>query len=238
MAGVDVDAEIRGAGLSRHWIQSGSNRLDAVWCVPAQGEVRHAVMICHGIGETVAYWSRVQRLLADDGVASLVFDYSGYGRSSGWISARQCEGDAEAAFQWMRSQVSVECSATLIGFSMGTGVTGAVANRVWADRLVMAAGFTSFREAAVSIGWPRWLIWMSPDIWDNCVALCAATMPVLVVHGENDQLFPCEMAHAMAGVCVTPCETLIVPGLSHAAPIFRAGPEYWHAISGWLKNAS
>src|SRR5579859_5641549 len=64
--------------VSRHLIPSGGRALDAVLVRPFD-EPRAALLICHGIGETVDYWTGVQHLLASRGVASLVFDYSGYG---------------------------------------------------------------------------------------------------------------------------------------------------------------
>jgi hypothetical protein len=63
--------------------------------------VRAVVLVCHGIGETVGHWVPVQELLAANGAASLVFDYSGYGRSTGRIEAAQCERDAIAAFEFL-----------------------------------------------------------------------------------------------------------------------------------------
>jgi hypothetical protein len=82
---------------SRFAIQSGRNTLDAVLMKP-RGETRVAVLICHGIGETVQHWFRVQQLLAANGVASLVFDYSGYGQSSGRFGAAQSRRDLSLHF--------------------------------------------------------------------------------------------------------------------------------------------
>ncbi len=57
-------------------------RLSAVYV--SAGEGSPAVLICHGIGELVEYWAKVQELLKAMGVSSLVFNYSGYGKSSGF----------------------------------------------------------------------------------------------------------------------------------------------------------
>jgi hypothetical protein len=76
------------ADVSRHAIQSGNHVLDAVLVKPESSIAQASVLICHGIGETVENWLGVQQLLAASGVASLVFDYSGYGRSSGFFNSR------------------------------------------------------------------------------------------------------------------------------------------------------
>ena len=97
-------------------------------------------------------WSigfRVQELLAAHGAASLVFDYSGYGRSTGRIEAAQCEQDAIAAFEFLEG-LAPGAPIAVLGFSLGSGIAAAVMRRVRASRLVLCAGFTSFRAAAHS----------------------------------------------------------------------------------------
>ena len=71
---------------TQHAIPSGKNLLDAVYAEPAAIPPRASVLICHGIGEVVAQWYPIQRLFAEHGIASLVFDYSGYGQSTGSVT--------------------------------------------------------------------------------------------------------------------------------------------------------
>src|SRR3979490_1683539 len=72
-------------------IPSGMRRLSAVYV--SAGDDPPAALICHGIGELVEYWGKVQGVLKGMGVSSLVFNYSGYGASSGKVSAANCEED-------------------------------------------------------------------------------------------------------------------------------------------------
>jgi hypothetical protein len=67
------------------FIASGNRRLACAY-LPG-GERSAAVLFCHGIGETVAHWSAVQALFHDHGIGSLVFNYSGYGKSTGPLRA-------------------------------------------------------------------------------------------------------------------------------------------------------
>jgi uncharacterized protein len=99
-------------------IPSGGRRLSAVYV--SAGKDTPAILICHGIGELVEYWGRVQGLLKEMGVSSLVFNYSGYGASSGFISAARCEEDAVAAYRELvdRGHQSI----VLLGFSLGSGI--------------------------------------------------------------------------------------------------------------------
>ncbi len=94
--------ELQGATASRHSIPSGDNRLDAAFVVPANEPARAALLICHGIAETVDTWLPVQQLLAAHGVASLLFDYSGFGKSTGHPDWSQFEQDTVAAFHCLQ----------------------------------------------------------------------------------------------------------------------------------------
>ena len=150
--------------VSTHSITSGNSLLDAVFVEPALVPAQAAVLLCHGIGETVDHWFQVQRLLAVNGVASLLFDFSGYGKSTGRVDWSQFEDDAVAAFECMQ-RIAPALPHWILGFSLGSGIAAAVVNRVAATRLVLFAGFTSFRDAARSVGLPAILSPLVPPIW-------------------------------------------------------------------------
>jgi alpha-beta hydrolase superfamily lysophospholipase len=222
-----------GIALERHTIASGRNQLDAVWVRPTRSPVRAVVLVCHGIAETVDHWLGVQQLLATHGAASLVFDYSGYGRSTGRIEAIQCESDSIAAFEYLE-RLAPGAQIAVIGFSLGSGIAAAVMRRVRASRLVLCAGFTSFRAAAHSLGLPRGLGPFIPPLWHIEEALRDCRLPVLVVHGAKDRLFPVRMATDLAECCRA--ETIIVPELSHAEPYNRPRTAYWGPIVTWIEG--
>ena len=220
---------VDGPGAMRHQIPSGANCLDAMLVEPVGQPVRAALMICHGIGETVEHWRAAQGLLAEHGVASLVFNYSGYGRSSGRVDAAQWERDAVEAFGWLQRRMS-GMGVSVLGYSLGSGVAAAVMDRLEARRLVLCASFPSLRRAARRSGAPAWMAGWLPDIWNNVEALRRGSVPVLVVHGADDRLFPVAGAQEMAEACGARCELVVVPGVTHNGPIFAPRMEFWGAV--------
>jgi pimeloyl-ACP methyl ester carboxylesterase len=219
--------ETAGPGVSRHTISSGRSVLDAVLVRPESAQA--SVLICHGIGETVELWHDVQQLLAASGVASLVFDYTGYGRSSGFFTASQAEQDAVAAFRCLE-QLTAPLPVAVFGMSLGSGIAGAIIGEVPAHRLVLCGAFTSLRKAAVSVGIPKAFESGVPPIWDTADTLRSCRVPTLIVHGEKDRLFPVRMARELAASCTSPCELVIVPNISHADPFYHPQPSYWGSI--------
>jgi uncharacterized protein len=113
---------------TRLTIRSGSRDLSAVY-VRASDDAP-LFLICHGIGEQVEYWSGVQKLLKTMGTSSLVFNYSGYGASTGPVSAAHCEEDAIADYRKLATDRGVGAADHV------EGCCGAVADR----RLVGADG--------------------------------------------------------------------------------------------------
>jgi alpha-beta hydrolase superfamily lysophospholipase len=218
--------------VSRHLIPSGGRALDAVLVRPFD-EPRAALLICHGIGETVDYWTGVQHLLASRGVASLVFDYSGYGRSRGLVNWRRGEEDSAAAFEYLNA-LRIGAPLSLLGFSMGSGIATAILQATMPERLVLCAAFTSFRDAACSMGVPRICAVALPPIWGGEAPLRGSRRPVLIVHGERDRTFPVAMAQRLAEWAGPAAELVIAPGHRHNEPFYRPQMAFWGPVAEWL----
>jgi uncharacterized protein len=222
-----------GISAEQHTIASGKNLLDAVYVAPSAEAPMAAVLICHGIGEIVAQWFPIQRLFAENGIASLVFDYSGYGRSTGFIDWTQCEQDAVCAFELLRRLAPV-LPISILGFSLGTGIASAILNRVEADRLVLCAGYSSFRKAARAAWIPEFLSPLVPPIWSAEEVLRDCAHPILIVQGDHDRLFRLSMAHDLVACCSGKADLMILPAHSHNEPFYKPKPEYWGPIISWL----
>jgi uncharacterized protein len=222
--------------FSRHRILSGKNVLDAVLFDPGEGRARAAVLICHGIGETVQHWFEVQQLLGAQGVASLVFDYCGYGRSTGLFHAHESERDAEAAFRFLSARIG-PLPISILGFSLGSGIAIAILPRVAASSLLLCAAFPSMRDAACSVGVPRFLCFGVPPIWSAKENLRSSQVPVLIVHGERDRLFPVTMAAELDSQCAGQSEIVLVPQLTHNEPFNRPTMSCWGPIVSHLLAA-
>ncbi len=227
--------ECAGLSVAQYVIPSGKNQLDAVFAAPCSGSPQAAVLICHGIGEIVSQWFPIQRIFAENGIASLVFDYSGYGRSTGFIDWPQCEQDAVSAFELLQ-RIAPAVPISLLGFSLGTGVASAVINRVSADRLVLCGGYSSFRNAARSARIPSFLSALVPPIWSAADALREHSLPILIVQGDRDRLFPRQMGRDLLSCCGSQADLLVLPARSHNDPFYNPKPEYWGPIINWFSQ--
>ena len=225
--------ECTGIAVTQHAIPSGKNLLDAVYVEPSAGSLRLAVLICHGIGEIVPQWFPIQRLFAENGIASLVFDYSGYGRSTGFIDWTQCEQDALSAFEALRG-LAPEVSISLLGFSLGTGIAPAILDRAEVGHLVLCAGYSSFRKAARAAWIPGFLSPLVPPIWSAEDVLRDCALPILIVQGDHDRLFGLPMAQELVTCSGGRADLLVLPARSHNEPFYKPHMHYWGPIVSWL----
>lgn len=223
--GKTPSASAPGVLVSRHSIPSGAHRLDACFVRPSR-PMRAAILICHGIGEIVDHWLAAQNLLAANGIASLVFDYTGYGKSHGSVDWQRCEENAVSAFAYLEALIPAT-PISVLGFSMGSGIATAILHRIPASRLILCSAFTSFREAACALGLPRALSPMLPPIWRNIDSLPCCPVPVLVVHCDRDRAFPVRMASELASVCGPNCDLVVVPNHVHNEAFYRPHMSYW-----------
>jgi len=220
---------------SRRSIDSAASVLNAVFVEPASGPAAAAILLCHGIGETVEQWFGVQQLLAANGVASLVFDYSGYGRSTGRPGWERLEQDAIAAFEALEN-LAPGLPHAVLGFSLGSGVATATINRLAAHRLILCEAFTSFRDAATASWLPKSFAALAPPIWHARQPLSKCRLPVLIVHGERDQVFPLRMASELAAYCASKAEIVVVPDTAHNQPFRKPHFNYWGPIIDWVSR--
>jgi alpha/beta superfamily hydrolase len=197
-------------------------------------------MLCHGIGETVEHWNAVQALLQDHGIGSLVFNYSGYGKSTGRVRAEHCDQDLITAYAELRRRVGPETPVFVLGYSLGSGIAaqGAGALHPPVTGLFLCEAFDSFREAACVAGMPRLLTRMIPDVWVTVATMKGVQMPVWVIHSDGDELFPLDMPQRITKACGRWGELIVVKGLAHNEAYLTATEVYWRPVMDRMLRSS
>jgi uncharacterized protein len=194
-----------------------------------------AVLFFHGIGERLHYWNSAQTLLAKHNIASLIFHYSGYGRSTGALTPHNLQQDAHAAYATLISLLPPATPIYLLGYSLGTGIVTDAALHLTPSPagLILCQPFTSLRAAAASYV-PAALSSLLPDIFHTHRTIVDIALPLLIVHGDADELFPISMAqqiHAAATTRSNHTSQLIhPPGYTHNQAYLQPSLAYWQPI--------
>ncbi|AJG20100.1 alpha/beta hydrolase [Cupriavidus basilensis] len=225
---------------SRQFAFASGARMLRASCVLAQGGDAPALLIYHGDEENLSDWASAQALLYRDGISSCVFDYSGYGASSGKPGVVNLHEDGLAAYGQFLAMTPRASRRYVMGFSLGSGVLLDVisALRPAPAGLVIAAGFTSAREAAVLTGRvPEWIARLLPEPWDNEDQLRKSRLPLLLVHSRADEVIPFAHAERLERAACGPRRLVALSALPHDAAIQSERQEaFWAPIVAYLRS--
>jgi pimeloyl-ACP methyl ester carboxylesterase len=166
----------------------------------------------HGNAETMteAFIEDMQRRLADrlEDAAVVCYDYPGYGLSTG----RANEASANAALEAVLRELALPWErVVLVGRSIGTGPTMRAASRPGRSfgGLVLISAFTSVMGAAMSFSVP------GLDAFENLgLARSVSTRPLLLIHGDRDEVVPCVHSRALAAA-MPGSELVVRAGAGH-----------------------
>ena len=207
------------------------------WFVPGQGEITWVWF--HGnagnISHRVDNLAELHRRL---GVNIFIFDYRGYGRSEGRVSEEGTYLDAEAALAYVRSRQDVDHSRlVLFGRSLGCAVAAETALRTQVYAVILESGFTSIHAMA-----RRHYAYL-PGIgslvqtkYDCLAKIKNVHSPVMVLHGDNDDIAHHEMGRELFEAANPPKRFYTIKGAGHNDTYVVGGPAYYDALSGFLQD--
>lgn len=160
---------------------------------------RALVLHCHGNAGNVEGRIPAAAALAALGFDTLLFDYRGFGASTGSPSEAGTYLDAEAAWDAAVARGYRPERIALFGESLGGGVATELARRRGAAALVLESTFTSLPDVGARVyPWlPVRLLCL--DRYDNLAKLPALRLPLLVLHAPGDALVPFEHGRRLAG---------------------------------------
>jgi fermentation-respiration switch protein FrsA (DUF1100 family) len=205
-------------------------RLDAR-CAP----IGH-VLLCHGNGGNVGDRVPFAALLTAAGFDVVVFDYRGYGRSSGKPSEQGTYLDARAALASLLAQPGVEASRVLLlGESLGGAVAVDLALAHPPAGLVLLSTFTSVRAMA-RLHYPFIPAALVPDAYPSLRRIGALRAPLLVLHGEGDDVVPLSHARNLFEAAPEPKRIATFPGVGHADIVALAGEALAREIASWARG--
>ena len=202
------------------------------WWLPAEAP-RATVLYLHGNGGNLSVWAPILAGVARRGYAVLAVDYRGYGRSTGAPSERGLQHDVEAVLAHLEARGHTPRPLVYWGRSLGVPMAAYAASRRRPDGLVLESGFPDVR-AVLGYGLLRALSVLGTYRFDTVAHLRGVGVPVLVLHGDRDQVIPYALGRTLYERLAEPKRFHTIPGGDHndAAP---PDPDaYWAAIDAFV----
>jgi fermentation-respiration switch protein FrsA (DUF1100 family) len=179
------------------WLRARDGVRTQAWWIPAPGD-GPVVVFFHGNAGTMSDRLENARLLRGLGVSLLMAEYRGYGDSEGKPSERGLRLDAERAVAEAR-QRSDGNAVVVFGRSLGGAVAIDVASRTprGIDGLIVESTFTSLPDMARAATRMSLAARVVAYRFDSLTKIRRLEMPILIVHGEADDLVPFRMGEAL-----------------------------------------
>jgi hypothetical protein len=198
-------------------------RIHAWWC-PTKGWQPDdgAVLFSHGNAGNLSDrgWEVPRWQEGPLRQAVLLFDYPGYGQSSGRPSEAGCCAAADAAYDWLTQVQQVPPDRVILyGESLGGGVAVDLGSRRPHRALVLTRSFTSLPDVAA-----RLYPWvpvrrLMRNRFDNLGKIDRCPGPIFIAHGTADELVPCAQGERLFAAAREPKQFLPLEGHGHNDPL-------------------
>jgi uncharacterized protein len=191
-----------------------------------QAQPRGLVFFVHGNAGNLATWTADIDFYRSVNYDLFIFDFRGYGKSTGRIvSEQQLFADVRAAWDSIAPSYR-DKPVVIYGRSLGTAPAARLARDVNPRLLVLVTPFTSLAavgKRAYPFA-PGWLL-KYPLRTDALIA--DVRSPILLVHGTDDELLPLAESQTLKTLTRAPAELLVIAGAGHndidGHPAYREG---------------
>lgn len=215
-----------GAGIIR--IDTGAGEMIAAMYYESS-ESAYTILFSHGNAEDIGQNRVFFEMLRDNGFSVLAYDYRGYGQSDGSPSEKNTYEDIEAAYGYLTGRLKISPDSIIVlGRSVGAGPSLYLATKEKFAGLILESPFTSAFRIVTRVG-------ILPfDKFDNLSRIAKVDCPVLVMHGEADNIVLAWHGKKIYETAKPPKMQLWVEGASHNDLLWKAGDRYWEAMEKFV----
>jgi fermentation-respiration switch protein FrsA (DUF1100 family) len=209
------------------------------WLVPAP-DARFTVVWFHGnagnISHRVHNIGYLHRLLRTN---VFIFDYRGYGQSRGTrfsLSEQATYRDGEGALAYLRSRQDLaHTRLVFFGRSLGAAVAVELARRDPPAGLILETTFSTLKDVA-RVHYPFVPLFFLRTKYETIRKLPEIRVPVLILHGDRDEVVPLEQAERLYAAANEPKTLYVIRGASHNDTYVVGGTGYFDVWARFLKT--
>jgi hypothetical protein len=215
------------------WFEAADGVKLSGWFVPlrpAQSEaaepVGGVILFFHGNGGNISHRLGSLEMFHRLGLSTFIIDYRGYGQSEGSPSEQGTYLDAEAAWRYLVEERQIPPSQIIVfGESLGGAVAAWLAQTHSPQALILLSTFTSIPDIGAQT-YPFMPVRLLARIQYNTLArLPEINCPVLIIHGQEDEIVPYGHGQQLFEAANQPKEFLEIKG-SHNEGVIISAVQY------------
>lgn len=205
------------------------------WFVPVQ-QARVTVLLSHGNAGNISDRLETIRILNSLNLNVFIYDYSGYGQSEGRPSEEITYRNAQDAWNYLVDVKQIPPhQIILMGRSLGGAVAAWLAVKKEPAALMLESTFTSAVDLAAEIYPFLPVRLMMKFQYPTIKYLRQISVPVMVLHSEDDQLVPIHHGRELYKMAERPKTFFEMKG-GHGNSHVTTGDEYIDAVDQFINS--
>ncbi|MCC5929394.1 MAG: alpha/beta hydrolase [Cyclobacteriaceae bacterium] len=208
-----------------------STLLHALWFKAEKP--RGVILYFHGNAGSLDGWGQVAGVYTDLQYDVLIPDYRGFGKSEGNIfSEEQMYQDAQSMYNFLINNYQ-ENEIIVIGYSIGTGMASWVSANYPLSALILETPYYNLANLVKS-KLPFVPTFLLKYRFDNALHLQKCKVPVMIVHGKNDDLIPHTSSLLLEKYLKEDDQLILLEDQGHNGITWH--PEYAAHVAGFLRK--
>ena len=194
-----------------------------------------AVILCHGNAGNIAHRLDWLETFCGLGFATLLFDYRGFGRSSGTPTEQGTYLDAQAAWDFLTNTKGFSPrSIVIVGESLGGPIAAHLAKDVAPGALILVSTFTSVANLASNLYWYLPVRLLARIQYPTAEYVARVHVPTLVIHSRDDETIPFLHGEELRRRASGPAQLLEIFG-DHNAAFMLSRPKLTEGMRSFLE---
>ncbi len=195
------------------------------------------VLFCHGNAGNISHRLDFIKVLNSMALNVFIFDYRGYGKSTGKPSEKGLYIDALCAYDYLVEKENKKPEEIiLLGRSLGAAAAIEIAGKRKVRLLISESGFLSTRHMAGHMGIYRLISPFVPANFNNLEKIKNISVPKLIIHGDADEMIPFSMGERLFKEAAEPKQFYAVKGAGHNDTYVVGGEEYREVLRAFVNK--
>ncbi|HIJ73617.1 MAG TPA: alpha/beta hydrolase [Candidatus Hydrogenedentes bacterium] len=211
-------------------------KITQVWFIPVE-DARGTFLISHGNAGNIADRLDSAELFRSMGFNVVLYDYGGYGNSTGKPSEKRCYADIRAVWRYLTEEQGIPPhEIVLFGRSLGGAVTCDLAPDVEPGAVIIESTFTAMPALAQEVYPFLPAKYLVRHKFNSAEKIGRITAPVLIIHSPDDGIIPYHHGTELYERANEPKQFLEIQG-SHNYGFVQSMALYKKGIDDFLRTS-
>lgn len=222
-----------GIGFEDVNLKTADGQLLNGWFIPAK-DAKVTILYCHGNAGNIYHRLHKVKFFHEMGTNFFIFDYRGYGKSTGKPTEKGLYKDAQAAYDYLVSRNDVTKNKIVVyGKSLGGPIAADLCVNRQARALILEGSFASVALRAQQLYPFLPMKLLITQKYDTMAKVRSLRIPKLIAHGKQDDVISFHHGEILFSSAAEPKQFLLFNG-SHNDDVYVISASYKAELERFL----